>query len=67
MSVRLAQYLYITSEDLEVQERAIAALHLIFYIDKKLENSDADDIYTQIAYLMSRKLNSVEPNALLKM
>jgi len=51
------------SEDLEVQERAIAVLQLIFYIDEKLENSDADEIYTNVTYFLNRKLNSVVPNA----
>lgn len=55
--------MFMCSEDLEVQERAIAVLQLIFYIDEKLENSDADEIYTNVTYFLNRKLNSVVPNA----
>lgn len=61
MSDKLAQY--VSSGDLEVQERASAALQLISYIHKELENGDVDDICTQVGYLFSGELNPVAPKA----
>lgn len=61
VSDKLAQY--VSSGDLEVQERASAALQLISYIHKELENGDIDDICTQVAYLFSGELNPVAPKA----
>jgi len=53
----------VSSGDLEVQERASAALQLISYIHKELENDDIGDIYMQVAYLFSGELNPVAPKA----
>uniref|UniRef100_A0A2H8TWK9 AP-3 complex subunit delta-1 n=2 Tax=Melanaphis sacchari TaxID=742174 RepID=A0A2H8TWK9_9HEMI len=61
VSDKLAQY--VSSGDLEVQERASAALQLISYIHKELENGNADDICTQVAYLFNGELNPVAPKA----
>lgn len=61
VSDKLAQY--VSSGDLEVQERASAALQLISYIHKELENDDIGDIYMQVAYLFSGELNPVAPKA----
>lgn len=63
VSDKLAQY--VASGDLEVQERASAALQLISYINKELENGDIDDVpvCTQVAYLFSGELNPVAPKA----
>lgn len=61
VSDKLAQY--VSSGDLEVQERASSALQLISYIQKELENGDIDDICTQVAYLFSGELNPVAPKA----
>lgn len=61
VSDKLAQY--VSSGDLEVQERASAALQLISYINKELENGDINDICTQLAYLFSGELNPVAPKA----
>lgn len=60
VSDKLAQY--VSSGDLEVQERASSALQLICCIHKELENGD-DDICTQIAFLFSGELNPVAPKA----
>lgn len=61
MSDKLAQY--VSSGDLEVQERASAALQLISYIHKELENGDTDNLCSQVAYLFSGELNPVAPKA----
>lgn len=61
VSDKLAQY--VASGDLEVQERASAALQLISYINKELEHGDIDDICIQVAYLFSGELNPVAPKA----
>ncbi|CAI6350709.1 unnamed protein product [Macrosiphum euphorbiae] len=61
VSDKLAQY--VSSGDLEVQERASAALQLISYIHKELENGDTNDICTQVAYLFNGELNPVAPKA----
>jgi AP-3 complex subunit delta-1 len=61
VSDKLAQY--VSSGDLEVQERASAALQLISYIQKELENGDVDDIAIQVAYLFNGELNPVAPKA----
>lgn len=61
VSDKLAQY--VSSGDLEVQERASAALQLISYIHKELENGNNDDVCIQLAYLFSGELNPVAPKA----
>lgn len=61
VSDKLAQY--VSSGDLEVQERASSALQLISYIHKELEVGDVDEICTQVAYLFSGELNPVAPKA----
>lgn len=61
MSDKLGQY--VSSGDLEVQERASAALQLISYIHKELENGDVDDICIQVVYLFNGELNPVAPKA----
>lgn len=61
VSDKLAQY--VSSGDLEVQERASSALQLISYIHKELEDGDVDEICTQVAYLFSGELNPVAPKA----
>ncbi|VVC32420.1 Clathrin/coatomer adaptor, adaptin-like, N-terminal,Armadillo-type fold,Armadillo-like [Cinara cedri] len=61
VSDKLVQY--VSSGDLEVQERSSAALQLISYILKELENGDNDDVCTQLAYLFSGELNPVAPKA----
>lgn len=61
VSDKLAQY--VSSGDLEVQERASSALQLISYIQKELENGDSNDICTQVVYLFSGELNPVAPKA----
>lgn len=61
VSDKLAQY--VSSGDLEVQERASSALQLISYIHKELEYGDVNEICTQVAYLFSGELNPVAPKA----
>lgn len=53
---------FVSSGDLEVQERASSALHLIKYIHKHLLKEDAS-LATEMAALFAGELNPVAPKA----
>ncbi|XP_050546578.1 AP-3 complex subunit delta-1 [Daktulosphaira vitifoliae] len=61
VSDKIAQY--VSSGDLEVQERASAALQLVSFVHKELESGDDEEICLQVASLFSGELNPVAPKA----
>lgn len=53
---------YVSSGDLEVQERASSALHLMKYIQKQVQKEDTS-LAPEIASLFAGELNPVAPKA----